>query len=250
MDAELSGFEGVGLIALNEVAFLQRFDTKFLMASQTLHSLLEALQDQYAILEIEGCRIFQYDSVYYDTAACSLYHKHRRGMEGRQKVRIRHYLDSGLCYLEVKTKRKGKTDKQRLRRQTAEFNFSVNEEAFLSDLGLNASELSPYLRTTFSRITLKNLTVPERATFDVGVQMLHLQNGKRMSLGALCIGEMKRDRSAGHTALWHMLKNSGIRPTGFSKYSIGMALTQPQLPSNTFKPVLLRLPKYATLHHA
>ena len=55
------------------------------------------------MLEIDGRRAFRYESVYFDTPELTSYrltaHRRRR----RFKVRTRTYLDSGLCWLEVKT---------------------------------------------------------------------------------------------------------------------------------------------------
>ena len=64
-------------------------------------------------LEIDGLRQFGYTSTYLDTDELDSFRAtaHKRARRG--KVRTRRYLDSGLSFLEVKTRRRGANDSRR-----------------------------------------------------------------------------------------------------------------------------------------
>ncbi len=66
----VDGFEPISLPALESHAGLQaRVDRKYIVDFETLERLLAQLGDDYLALEIDGERLQQYDSVYFDTPA-------------------------------------------------------------------------------------------------------------------------------------------------------------------------------------
>ena len=94
-----------GLAELNAAAgLLVRVDRKYLVPLATAQGLVDALTGAARVLQIEGRRGFSYASTYFDTPDLDSYllaaHKRRR----RFKIRTRSYLDSGSCFLEVKTR--------------------------------------------------------------------------------------------------------------------------------------------------
>ena len=67
------------------------------------------------MLDIDGRRVFGYESTYFDTPDCEQYRAHRQGRRRRYKVRSRSYVDTGLSMFEVKTKGlRGATVKHRM----------------------------------------------------------------------------------------------------------------------------------------
>ena len=105
-----------GLAELNAAAgLLVRVDRKYLVPLTTAQGLVDALTGAARVLQIEGRRGFSYASTYFDTPDLDSYllaaHKRRR----RFKIRTRSYLDSGSCFLEVKTRGpRGATVKRRV----------------------------------------------------------------------------------------------------------------------------------------
>ena len=105
-----------GLAELNAAAgLLIRVDRKYLVPLATAQGLVDTLAGAARVLQIEGRRGFSYASTYFDTPDLDSYllaaHKHRR----RFKIRTRSYLDSGSCFLEVKTRGpRGATVKRRV----------------------------------------------------------------------------------------------------------------------------------------
>ena len=97
-------FQPMSLEQCNARAALQtRVDNKYFVSWSVFEQLADSLRDTGAVLDIEGRRVFAYDSVYFDTAL-TLYRAHLQGRRRRYKCRSRHYVDSKLCFLEGRVK--------------------------------------------------------------------------------------------------------------------------------------------------
>ncbi|MGK0279252.1 MAG: hypothetical protein ACI9RU_002028, partial [Litorivivens sp.] len=106
----VDAFEPISLSEMEGTALLDRTDTKFMLDQGTLIELLKEVQGDYRILEVKGIRMNRYKTLYFDTPDLDFYHLHQNGKKNRHKVRSRKYLDSDLCFLEVKFKNnKGRT---------------------------------------------------------------------------------------------------------------------------------------------
>ncbi|WP_448060527.1 polyphosphate polymerase domain-containing protein [Cellulomonas hominis] len=114
-DGPLARLAPISLVELTEHAGLQtRVDRKYVLPATALTALLADLPADTRVLQIGADRGFGYESVYFDTRDLTSYrlaaHRGRR----RFKVRTRTYLESGTCWLEVKTRgARGTTVKQR-----------------------------------------------------------------------------------------------------------------------------------------
>ena len=98
------GIETITLAELNsEASLLTRMDRKYLVPPGDTQDVVDYLAPRAQVLQIDSLRHFRYASTYFDTPGLDAYflaaHKRRR----RYKIRTRTYLDSGLCFLEVKT---------------------------------------------------------------------------------------------------------------------------------------------------
>ena len=89
---------------MSGIRLMNRTDTKFVTNIATLRKLLKLAVWQYRAQEIEGKRQARYYTMYFDTPDMQMYTCHHSGHANRQKLRIRSYVDSGLNFLEVKTK--------------------------------------------------------------------------------------------------------------------------------------------------
>lgn len=109
-------FEPISLADMGRAELMERSDLKFAITFNDLLSLLPLLTDDYRILEIRDKRLFEYDTLYYDTADYLLYRMHHNGKMNRFKVRRRTYVDSDINFLEAKIKNnKGVTNKVRVK---------------------------------------------------------------------------------------------------------------------------------------
>lgn len=84
----------IGLDALNAEAALQtRVDRKYVVPEAQAQELLATFTADVRVLEMDRCRCFAYDSVYFDTAGLDSYLLAARGRRRRYKVRTRTYVD-------------------------------------------------------------------------------------------------------------------------------------------------------------
>ena len=86
------------------VELLTRVDRKYFVPVETFREFTALLEDEFAVLDIDGRRMFGYESVYFDTPDLATYRAHLQGRRRRFKLRTRTYVDSGACMLEVKLK--------------------------------------------------------------------------------------------------------------------------------------------------
>jgi len=249
MENTLEGFLPATLEDLNGVKLLSRYDTKFILHKSRLKNLFDYLSRDYRILEIGGKRLFSYETLYYDTDNFFFYHQHHNKKLGRYKVRCRRYVESGQCFFEVKFKNnKKKTTKSRLALKEnviGEISESSKEFArshiLLGDIDI-MGKVKPKLKVNYHRMTFANTTTEERFTIDLG---LTYSNGtpRRRRLDSLVIAENKSERFSPHAPMFQYLKNLGIHPVSFSKYCMGVALTEENVKHNRFKKKILALSK-------
>ena len=97
-------FSTITLDELNaEAGLLTRMDRKYLVPPDDAQEVIDALAPRARVLQIDGLRDFRYASTYFDTPALDAFFLAARKRRRRYKIRTRTYLDSGLCFLEVKT---------------------------------------------------------------------------------------------------------------------------------------------------
>nr|WP_309322614.1 polyphosphate polymerase domain-containing protein [Actinomyces sp. PK606] len=253
-----------GLTELNSAAgLLTRVDRKYLVPLERAQDLVNGLTPDARVLDIDGRRWFSYASTYFDTPGLEAFMLAARKRRRRFKVRTRTYLDTGLCFLEVKTRgARGTTVKRRMgyhpddaSRLTGPGRAFV--AACLASTGVTgpaaareiAAALRPVLATTYERTTLHLPDAEARATIDTALTWQRLTPGARTRAAAINDGEPvavadvavvetknPATPSPADRALW----DAGHRPTRISKYATGMALLHPELPANRW---------YRTLTH-
>lgn len=224
-----------------EAALQTRVDRKFLLTPDQLLRLTDALGDGFRVLDIDDRRIFQYESVYFDTADFEQFRAHRQGRRRRYKVRSRTYADSGVCMFEVKLKgHRAETvkhrmpyrveDRDRLSAEARSFLAGRLEEAY----GMTLPGLEPVLRTDYSRGTLVDPVNQERLTCDVDL----LCSDQRGSVLGPDLVVVETKTVNGRGLADQTLARMGIRPVTMSKYCLGIALLNPELPANRWNRLL------------
>ena len=246
IDELLGQLEPITLEQMSSIRLMNRTDTKFVTSKENLVRLLEMVQGEYYAQSIDGNKIANYLTTYWDTDGHHFYLEHHNGRAPRQKVRVRTYLDSDITFLEVKTKNNhGRTKKKRIEVPSQELDHNEENEDFLENLvhrGL--SSIHPTVQNRFHRITLVNYGKTERLTIDFDVQFQNFETGKRADVGPLVIIELKRDGNV-YSPILPLLRALRIKASGFSKYCIGSCITNKSLKQNIFKPRLVRLGKLA-----
>ena len=239
----LKTFAPISLEQMSSVKLMNRTDTKFVTTQKQLQQLLTMALKDYYIQEIDGERNPEYDTTYFDTRNFDMYCQHQYNHANRQKIRFRTYCISGLQFMEVKTKNNhGRTKKKRIEVKDMNVNESQKRDFLSQTLHYSVDSLQPALNNHFRRITLVNKAKTERLTIDSQLSFHNLVNDERKDMGNLVVIELKRDGRVPSPVL-QMLRQLHIHPHGFSKYCMGSALTNPQLPCNRFKSKLIEIKK-------
>jgi VTC domain len=208
----------ISLEQLDErAALLRRVDNKYVADRDTLAQVVERLADDHDVLEIDGRRVFGYDTVYYDTDDLRCFRDHNEDVRPRFKARRRCYVDAGDCVCEVKVKREdGETDKQQ----------ADDLDTALREAGIEPpGDLHEVLRTTFDRVTLAAREGGARLTIDLGVTLATMDGGSVTMRDGLALAESKSED--GDSPADRALTELGARPVSLSKYRIGIdALVQ------------------------
>ena len=177
------------LSELNSAAgLLTRVDRKYLVPLERAQELVGGLISEAQVLDIDGRRRFSYASTYFDTPGLEAFMLTARKRRRRFKVRTRTYLDSGLCFLEVKTRgARGTTVKRRMGYHADDASRLTGPgrafvAACLASTGVIgsaaahevAAALRPVLATTYERTTLHLPRAEARATIDTALTWQHL----------------------------------------------------------------------------
>lgn len=248
----LAGFAPISLEEMESVKLMNRIDTKYVVPRVVLPELLRLAQPEYYVQQIAGKRTGAYDTVYYDTEDLEMYILHHDRHLVRQKIRVREYVDSDLYFLEIKRKNnQGRTKKKRIRIPgfgltpdlIGEGKESIRVDEFIARKSRYTFEqISPRLRTEFTRITLVNKQKTERLTIDMNLRFTNLRSGVEATYPEMVIVELKRDGQVPSPML-RIMQELRVKQLKISKYCIGTVLTTPEVKQNRFKPKVRKLLK-------
>jgi VTC domain-containing protein len=239
----LRGRTAVSLERVLSVAQLTtRVELKYLVPLAALPAFLHGLPPALMTLDIGGRRIFDYESVYFDTESFALYRNHVQGRRKRYKARIRSYCNSGDAMFEVKLKgRRGQTVKERLpydferRRELTREGRLFLDTMLAQAYGFTAPPLRPSLTTAYQRATLVDLEHRSRLTIDVNLSWFDGDNSHHADQVAL----IESKSLAGPGPSDALLRSMGVRPARISKYCLGVALLHPDLAANPWNRLLI-----------
>lgn len=230
----------ITLEEMDSIKLMNRIDSKYVTNEATLLRMLQAAAAAgYRVLVSGGNKISPYDSIYYDTAALTMFYLHHNRRLVRQKVRTRSYVSSGDTFLEIKRKNNhGRTSKKRMAIPADKLkDFGSIPEAceyLARHSWFQASELTPSAETAFSRITLVNPALTERLTIDTRLCFTNFRTGRTANLKDTVIIELKQDGRAA-SQMKGILLDLRIKPLRVSKYCIAITLTNPVAKTGRFK---------------
>ncbi|GAB7052972.1 polyphosphate polymerase domain-containing protein [Catenuloplanes indicus] len=238
MIAEL---EPVGLAELLATAALQtRVDRKYVLPLADVRTLLPRLDPRTRVLEIDGGRVFRYESVYFDTPDLRSFRLTAHRRRHRFKIRTRLYVESALCWLEVKTEGgRGGTVKNRLPYLPDDHATVAPGASFVTGVlgDCDATSFAPTLVTRYRRSTLLDPAGTARATIDTDLTWEDT-DGRGLRLPHVAVVETKT--GAGACPVDRLLWAHGHRPVSISKYATGLAALRPDLPSAPWRRTLRR----------
>lgn len=238
----VSGFLPVSLTGLESVKLLNRVDTKYIFNIVHLDAILQGAVSDYYVLEIDGKRIFRYESVYFDTPGFDLYRQHHNGKPNRVKIRYRQYTDTGEAFFEVKKKVKGsRTDKTRIKLEQFDTCLNPQEQTLMESLQVPAEGLEEKVRIKYDRITFMGINTGERVTLDLNLEFN--MGGKILSYPKLVIAEVKQERATHLSPFSNTLRNNNIPRAKVSKYAMAVALLGKEVKRNAFKSTINKINK-------
>jgi hypothetical protein len=227
---------------LGKRELLRRVDTKYLLGGASLARVLAGLDQHYAAFRVATGCVATYESLYFDTPELVCFHDHRRGRRLRNKIRIRHYPDREVSYLEIKAKQTDVlTHKYRLEVPFRSETIGDAELAFLrAHLGPFADLLRPELRINYKRIGLLALDTSERVTIDLDLCFV-TTDGRIHEVGDAIVLEVKQSATSRSTPIARSLAAIGAREQALSKYTTAIAMMRPEVRNNRLRLTLRAL---------
>lgn len=211
---------------------MARVDRKYVVPRHALDDLLRDLPADTSVLEIGGSRTFGYRSTYLDTPDRLSFLTSGRSHRGRWKVRGRTYLDTGGSWLETKTVGpRGLTVKQRIRHPDLQQHGLTAEGARFAARVIGAgctAALRPVLVSSYRRTTLLLPGDDGRVTIDVDLGWTSVTTSRDLDRARIAVVETKTGSTP--SPVDRRLWRSGHRPIRLSKYGVGMAALEPDLP--------------------
>ena len=234
----LNKFSSTSLAELNELGLDNRVDSKFVIPLVMLDDVIKHLSHDYSILTIDNENIFTYENTYFDTSDRFFYQSHHNGKLNRHKLRFRRYKESDLCVLETKFKtNKSRTVKHRIPiKQDDQQNIVdfVNEQ-----VNSATGNLSPKLFNNYRRMTFTHLHKKEKITLDFDLGFENPDNNMKYHIDDYFVVEVKANDKVHRSEFSLYCKKNGIRENRFSKYCMGICLTNAnELKTNNFKKKL------------
>lgn len=232
-------YQPIYLHELGGNELLQRIDRKLAVHTSKLDTLLNEVAPYYRVLEVNGLQVNPYQTDYFDTPDRHSYLAHHGGRTRRYKIRHRHYTKSDVAFWEVKARyAEGKSKKIRLSGQRSDAGLEAVAALIADHSPYHWENLQQSLRVKYERITLVHHYQYERVTIDTS---LRFEIGeKQLSLPGLAIVEIKQGKHQ-ISPMWEALRKRHWGTRSVSKYCLGMALLQPGLKQNHFKPTISKL---------
>lgn len=241
--AQLASLKTVSLNELESVSLLNRTDSKYTLRGEDLLKIFPCLIENYNVLEIDGTRIFSYENNYFDTPDLQFFKDHHNGYVNRIKVRSRRYVETDMCFFEIKKKEKiERTNKHReelpcMISDIDDVRKNIIQDYTRKDIG----QVHLILKNNFNRITLVNNHFTERVTIDIN---LHFIDGERdVKFGKIAIVEIKQSKNTQTSPLSTFFRYNHIREQGISKYIYGVIALKPSVKKNNFMPIIKKINK-------
>lgn len=246
-----------------QAAWMTRIDRKYVLDRSEVPEVLSGLDPDTRVLEVAGVRQQAYRSTYFDTPDLRSFRSTAHPRRRRFKVRTRTYVDSGVEFLEVKTRGpRGATVKTRIERSrelrgdpgeltSVERVWLQTVLAGVGQPGATASVLAPVLQGSYVRAALLMPDEGGRATLDTRLVWRAVpgtpgeagtpgesgtNDTRGLDLPDLVIVETKSGSAP--SRLDRLLWSTGHRPVRMSKFATALAALDPSLPSNRWSRLL------------
>jgi hypothetical protein len=225
------------------VTYASRVDRKYLLPESVVEALLVVDPNSWELDGVNGFSSQRYETLYFDTPELQFFHAARGKHPLRSKVRLRHYLETGNRFLEVKQRNaRGETTKVRTPWSGS---LRANAQFLLNSLGAFvpiAEALQPVALTTYERVAYQlgdfgRMTIDRSLRFGPNTGVSHyllgplgLPSGAAQSAELAILETKSVDRSP--TPIDRILWDLGYRPRSLSKYALAIASFHLEIPLN------------------
>lgn len=236
----LNDLRGIAMDKKASVEFMDRIDARYLFDKAYLEEIIQKIRPHYQLIHFEGKRLFQYDTLYFDTPERLFYYQHLAGKLNRYKIRSCRQVETNEQYFELKSRNnKSFTRIQRIRLDDLSEDITGNgRQLLLQNIPIDMSSLEPAVWIYYHRIMLVNPETRERLTFDLNVWFRW--RSKSVAYPNLVIADVQQEKGS-VSPFKNLMKEKEIREGGVSKYCLGLASVEPTLKANAIKPILTRI---------
>ncbi len=236
----LNDLRGIAMDKKASIQFMDRIDARYLFDKTHLEEIIQKIRPHYKLIHFEGKRLFQYDTLYFDTPERLFYYQHLAGKLNRYKIRSCRQVETNEQYFELKFRNnKSFTRIQRIQLEDLSEDISGNgRQLLLQNIPIDVSSLEPAVWIYYHRIMLVRPETRERLTFDLNVWFRW--RSKSVAYPNLVIADVQQEKGS-VSPFKNLMKEKEIREGGVSKYCLGLASVEPSLKVNAIKPILTRI---------
>ncbi|WP_025764614.1 polyphosphate polymerase domain-containing protein [Dyadobacter tibetensis] len=233
---QIESFDPISLGEMESVKLMNRMEVKFTLPVEKLADILYQVQAHYRILEMGETRIFDYETLYFDSEAMDLYHQHHAGHLNRYKIRYRNYINTQSSFFEIKqSNNKGRTHKTRIPDQLndQEDLGSASRQFLQKSTDYDPNLLKPTLWVYYSRLTLVSIHAVERITIDLNLRFR--AGNSHQDYGQLIVIEVKQEKQNSASPFLDLMQKMRYKSGGMSKYCLGVVSLYENVKRNRFK---------------
>lgn len=225
----------VNAIEVTKKEFKNIEGQKLIMSIANLSKLLFNFKNDCLLVSSNEDYMQQISMLYFDTPELKMYFEHHNRVAHKFRVYRKYKYNTGKSQLIIKH-----TDNKHISHQTKRKTKYFNERIPLKyfdyinkKISHPAFQLKPVLNCEFNRYTFANLSKSWLISVDTE---LVFWNDKRTSyLSDLAVLTIKTKDSGPNKEITNALKIAPVLPYGLNKFSIGVALTNPNLKQNMLK---------------
>ena len=216
---------------------------KLLIKKSHLSELLYQFYDECILIGSNEEYVQQFSMLYFDTPELKMYFEHHNRAANRFQVYRKYKYNTGKTHLVVKHSDNKHTNHNK-KKKTKYFNDRIPLKYFdyiTKNANHTAFLLKPVLNCDFNRYLFTNISMDSLISVDS--ELIFWNNQSTVYLTDLAVITIKTKRSSPNREISNALKIAPVFPSGLNKFSIGMALTNPNLKQNMLKQKIYDLKK-------
>ena len=234
----------IGTISSKEIVkkdFNSNKSQKLILNKRYFNNMLYKFSDEFALVKSNEDYMQQFSMLYFDTPQLKMYFEHHNRSASRYQVYRKYKYNNEKSQLIVKSS-DNKNNRNKKKFRTSDFEARIPLKYFdYIDKNTNhpAFQLKPVLNCDFNRYVFTNKSNDLLITIDADLSFWN--DYKTNYLPDLAVATIKTKNYSPQREIANALKLAPGFPSGLNKFSIGMALTNPDLKQNMLKQKIYNL---------